>query len=184
MNLRPRLVAGASLALAMMSGCSTATGSDAPSSATSARESSAPSSGNPLVGTWQTDTLPAAAWVATYRKAGGTAAEAAGFQNQLGDGPGSVNRITLRLSDTDWVAFEQADDQPPVEGWAGTYTMSGTTVRATSSPCQIVYTLTLSGDQMRIHVVSDGPADIPECGPSDLFAQRTVYETAPFRRTA
>src|SRR5436305_1659986 len=55
---------------------------------------------NPFVGTWRTPSLPTGTWAAAFRRAGGTAAEAREFVDQLGGGSGTTRRITLRVSNS------------------------------------------------------------------------------------
>jgi len=84
------------------------------------------------------------------------------------------------------VAYAQHGDAGPGKGWGSDYTVSGSTVRAAETAsqysCHIVDDVAIDGDDLRIRVVSDEPADAPGCGGDDLVMQRTLYETTAFHR--
>jgi hypothetical protein len=173
----------AAVAAVFAAGCSQAGGGGAP--ATSATGSGTATSANPLVGTWQTDALPPAAWMTAYRAEGATEAQLAEYGEQF-EGSSEPLRIIVKVTASRWVEFEQHGEAPPSHGWGGDYQLSDNTVRAveTDSPasCRMVYRVTADGDQLRIQVVSDEPADAPGCGHDDLVIQRAMYETAAFHR--
>ena len=147
--------------------------------ATTSQASGATSS---LMGTWQTPDLPAAAWVATYRRAGASPEEIAQFSSGLG----TTQRIVLRISGTDWVEFESEDGDPPTQGWAGTYVQSGSQARLTATdvplPCYYTYELSFTGKAMRVQVLTESPNREPDCGANDLRIQRALYQTAAFTK--
>ena len=132
-----------------------------------------------LIGSWRTASLPAGDWAGTYQRAGGSDVEARAFLGPPMDGPAAEYRIVLRVTATDWAVFVSADGRDLEAGWHGGYRLDGplVRVRATGDACEAGYRLALSGGSLRITVLTD------DCGPTDLLAQRTIYETGAFRRS-
>jgi hypothetical protein len=132
-----------------------------------------------LIGTWQTPSLSAGDWAATYQRAGGSDAEATAFLGPPMDGPATRYRIVLRVTPTEWAVFVSADGRSLEAGWRGGYRLDGplVQVRATGDACEAAYRLTLSGQSLHVSVLTD------DCGPTDLLAQRTIFETAVFQRS-
>jgi len=133
-----------------------------------------------LIGTWQTPSVPAATWAATYRRAGGTDAAAAAFLGPPMDGPAATYRIVLRVTATEWSLFVSADGRDLEAGWHGAYQLDGSLirVRAAGDFCEATYRVALAGPSLHIGVVAD------DCGATDDLAQRTIYQTAAFQRAA
>jgi hypothetical protein len=179
-------VVSAAAALVVVAGCSTAT-TTAPTptgpTASHSTASGSSSAANPLAGTWQTAALPWATWEASFRRAGATPAEAVQFSK----GHGTVDRIILRLSGTDWALFDQWDDQTPNLDSTATYTLSGNRVDVTDADnpehCQQVFAMTLSSNTLRLRLVSNGTAGA-SCGRDSLLHGRTLFGTAPFQRVS
>jgi hypothetical protein len=178
------VVATAAAVLATMAGCSnSATTTATTQTAAGTHAASSPPTTNPLIGTWQTAAVPEATWEATYRRAGATPDEITQFRVGLG----KEDRIILRLSGTDWVQFEQNDDQAPEVGSDAKFTVSGDTVRLTGTdlavPCHQVLRFAINGDTLRLRVVSNGADDVPPCSRDDQLHAPVLFETAPFERT-
>jgi hypothetical protein len=95
-------------------------------------------------------------------------------------GPAREHRMVLQVTETDWALFVSPDGGDLEPGWHGTYGLDGSLVRVRESSglCEAAYAVALSGRTLRIWVVDDG------CGDTDLLAQRTIYETAEFRRVS
>jgi hypothetical protein len=129
-----------------------------------------------LIGTWRTPSLPAADWLATYLRAGGSEAAGRAFLGPPMTGPASAYQIVLTVSSTEWAVFVSADGRDLEEGWHGTYRIGDRLVwvREASGLCEAAYRVTSSGGRLRIQVMDDG------CGDSDLLAQRTIFETSAF----
>jgi len=142
------------------------------------KTSPSPLSSTDLIGTWQTPSAPAADWRATYQRAGGSEAAARAFLGPPMGGAAAEYRIELRVTASDWDLYVSGDGRPFVAGWHGPYQLNGTTVAAYSSSdsCGASYDVERVDDGIRIRVIADG------CGETDLLAQRTIYETAPFHR--
>jgi hypothetical protein len=186
--------AASAVAVVVLSACSsgTATGSGTSSPTPAFVSTAAPSATTPadqsparFIGTWQTDALPPATWIAAYRKEGATADQVKDYASQF-DGSPAPHRIIVKLTASRWVEYDQHGDTGPEKGWGGDYTVSGSTVRAAETDsqysCHVVYDVAIDGDDLRIRVVSDEPADAPGCGGDDLVMQRTIYETTAFHR--
>ncbi|WP_433362767.1 hypothetical protein ACQPZX_30905 [Actinoplanes sp. CA-142083] len=148
-------------------------------SATAPVIAAAPPSRADLIGTWQTPSLSAGDWARTYQRAGGSSAQATAFLGPPMDGPAGQYRIVLRVTPTEWAVFVSADGRELEAGWRGGYRLDGPLiqVRATGDACEAAYRLTLSGGSLHVSVLADS------CGPTDLLAQRTIYETAAFQRS-
>lgn len=131
-----------------------------------------------LIGTWQTPSVPAADWQATYQRVGGSQAAARAFVGPPMGGPAATYRIVLRVTDTQWALYVSADGGDLEAGWHGPYDTDGSLVhvREATGLCEAAYRVVLSGEGLHISVVDDG------CGDTDLLAQRTIYETADFQR--
>lgn len=140
---------------------------------------------DPLTGSWQTPLLPTASYVATYRRAGATPGALQQFQAAL-SGAGRNHRYVIHIAGGQWVELEQHDDGTPEIGWSGTYTLRGSTVQATDPQygCHYTYRIALSGDSLRIRLLSDTPEAPPQCGRTDSWPQRSIYETAAFKRVS
>jgi hypothetical protein len=132
-----------------------------------------------LIGTWQTPSLPADAWAATYRKAGGSDAAARAFLGPPMDGPAGSYRIVLRVTATEWALFVSAGDRDLEAGLHGGYQLDGPLVRVRPAGdlCEATYQLALSGGGLHITVLND------DCGETDGLAQRTIYQTADFQKS-
>jgi hypothetical protein len=132
-----------------------------------------------LIGTWQTPSLPAGAWAATYRKAGGSDAAARAFLGPPMDGPAGSYRIVLRVTATEWALFVSADGRDLEDGLHGGYQLDGSSVRVRPAGelCEATYQLALAGGGLHITVLNDG------CGEADGLAQRTIYQTAAFQES-
>ncbi|GIF52820.1 hypothetical protein DFJ67_1146 [Asanoa ferruginea] len=143
------------------------------------RQTPATLSSDALTGSWETRSLPATDWAASYRRAGGSDAAARAFLGPPMGGPAQEHRIILRITTTQWASFVRADSAAPEPGFQGTYTIEESTVRVreASHQCDVVFDIAASTTTLRIHVVDD------DCGESDLLAQRTIYETADFHRS-
>jgi hypothetical protein len=131
-----------------------------------------------LIGTWSTPSVPASEWIASYERAGGSADAARAFLGPPMGGTAAEYRIELRVTDNEWALFVSAGGAALLAGWHGPYDFDGTVVRARDSTgsCEASYDVESVGDGIRIRVVADW------CGGTDLLAQRTIYETAPFHR--
>jgi hypothetical protein len=131
-----------------------------------------------LVGTWRTPALPAADWLDTYRRAGGSEAAGHAFLGPPMAGPAATYQMVLTVSDHEWAVFVSADGRELEAGWHGTYEINGTLVRVHEPAylCTATYDVALSRGRLRIRVVEDG------CGDSDWLAQRTIFETSTFDR--
>jgi hypothetical protein len=154
-------------------------------SASSSAPSSPTSATDPLAGTWETAALPTATFVETFRRAGATPVALAGFQSGLAQA-GQQHRYIVRIGAGFWVELEQHDGNTPQTGWAGTYTRTGNTVHATetSTGCHLIYGISLAGDALRVRLLSDTPETPPQCGRTDSWPQRAIYETAVFHRVS
>ncbi|HTJ34392.1 MAG TPA: TRAP transporter substrate-binding protein DctP [Dactylosporangium sp.] len=97
----------------------------------------------------------------------------------------SPHPYLFEVTDSVWVQYERRTDGSTEQGWRGTYTISGSTVRLKEigAGCELEYQFTLQAGELRIKVVRSGPEDNPDCGPHDLAVQRFIYETAPFHKT-
>lgn len=140
-----------------------------------------------LTGTWQTAALPTATFVATYRKAGGTARQAQQFVGRLTTNPSAGHRVVLRIGDGQWVQFAQDDSATPQVGWTGTYRLQGSRVVAheTSTGCEVVYRFQVVGAVLGFRVVSAGPPHNSQCGSVELaLPSHALYETAAFHRVS
>jgi hypothetical protein len=163
--------------------------SSSPTVAPSASPPASPATSSPaaaadaLTGTWQTPALPTATYVAIYRKAGATPSALRRFRAGL-SGAGQEHRTVIRIADGQWVELEQHDGGTPQVGWAGTYTLTGNVVHATetSTGCQLTYRIGRQGTSLRIRLLSDEPQSSPQCGRTDSWPQRALYETAAFQR--
>ena len=133
-----------------------------------------------LVGTWRTASLPAADWLATYRRAGGSEADGQAFLGPPMGGPARTYQMVLAVTDTDWAVYVSADGAELEQGWHGTYQIDDHLVRVrdANASCAASYEVTPSKGRLRLRVVDD------DCGDSDLLAQRTIFETSAFHRTA
>lgn len=155
--------------------------------ASSSKASAAPSPAgrtDALTGTWETAALPTATFVATYRRAGATPGALQAFSAALSQA-GHEHRYLIRIADGLWVQLEQHDGGTPSVGWSGTYTLTGDTVSATETEtgCHLAYRIALTGSSLGIHLLSDTP-ESPQCGRTDSWPQRAIYETAAFHRAS
>lgn len=115
---------------------------------------------------------------------------AAGFSDRQVDrllrefGDVTSVQYTLEVAGS-WTEFESIDDDAPAIGWSGPYTVvDAGTVVAGEPPCgPITYDYRYDGRQVRFVVVDDecveGGVTLPL---GELFAQVTIYQSAPFTR--
>ena len=132
-----------------------------------------------LIGTWQTASLPAADWAATYRRAGGSDAAANAFVGPPMDGPAAEFRIVLRVTAAEWAVFVSADNRELEPGWRGAYRLDGSLIhaQATDGRCGATYQVALADQALRVKVLDD------DCGDTDDLAQQTIFQTAEFRKS-
>ena len=119
----------------------------------------------------------------TALAAGFTDSEVDEFVGQIADAA-SV-RYTLQVGGGSGSLFEAIGDDAPAIGWSGPYdVVDAATVVAGEPPCRpITYDYRYDGRKVRFVVVEDecreGGATVP---PGELFAQVTIYQSAPFTK--
>jgi hypothetical protein len=167
------------------SASSPATAPSQPHQSASAGAPSPAAATDTLTGSWQTAALPTATYVATYRKAGAPPSAVRQFRAGL-SGAGHDHRYLIRIADGQWVELEQHADGTPQVGWTGTYTLIGNTVHATENQtgCRLTYRVTMNAGSLRIRLLSDKPESSPQCGRTDSWPQRSIYETSAFHRVS
>jgi hypothetical protein len=175
----------AALALVATACSPSSSANSAASGAPSASLTPSTSPSDPLAGSWETAALPTETWVATFRRAGAPPADVGRFRTALATA-GQKHQYLIRIADGHWAQFEQHDGGTPQVGWEGSYTLTGSRVSASESGggCQLTYQITLSADLLSVRVLSDMPEAPPRCGRVDTWFQRSIYETAVFRRKA
>ena len=156
-------------------GSATASSTDRPSSTVQAAD---------LEGTWQTPDIPLEELRAAYEGAGASPADAEAFVSQWGSGSAQTTvQFQFRAQDGVWDQYEVVDQGEAERGWTGTFTVDGDEIHAQEADagCAIDYRATLDGAQLTLKVLRDEGQN-PECSSVDLFAQRTIYESAPFSK--
>jgi len=133
-----------------------------------------------ILGTWETDALPAAAWMSMYQRAGGTAEAASNFVGTPMNGPARAYRVLIKVTQDGWVTSVIADSKAAREGWNGSSVLVNSVVKSIDRRygCQASYRLGIAGSDLRVVIAGD------TCGGSDLLSQRAIYETGIFHRVS
>ena len=149
-----------------------------------AQPSAPPVPSGPLVGAFDSGTIPISRMKDVARDAGFKQQDIVEyFDENFGDAHDVV--YTLKLSATQWVAFVTIDGGSAEETWSGPYeVVDASTVRAGAPPCgPITYDYTLQDDQLSLQVRDDDcPGPDGQVPAGELIAQTTIYETVPYTR--
>jgi TRAP-type C4-dicarboxylate transport system substrate-binding protein len=148
-----------------------------PAGCTGAAEDHSVAAG-PLDGSWQTGNLTESQIVRAFVAAGGSEKE--GHSAFLGLGTGSRDFAVLSMTfhDGNFIAYQTADDGSQVpEGHRGYTVADDGTVTLYGGGCTVTYRYDLSGDTLRLHLVTiEGCDDGPY--------STTFYASFPFTRSS
>lgn len=175
-----RAAAAATLVVAALVGC----GLDAPAgqarstSVPAPSQSTLPSPGSPVEGTWKTDPFGRTA-IATTLTAAGLGQHIEQFFKVDETRDGMV--ITVRIEAGQWTAYRAVGNDAPTVNDRGTYTLEGSTLLYRPNAGGLnTYRWSVTGNQLTLTFVSTTEPDY-EGIPNDVF-QQAFYTTVPFHR--
>ena len=172
---------------AMMAGLVLRPANEAPPSTASPSSPAVSPSIRALAGTWGTGRVVAARWVASARRAGASASEAAAFFAQFGDGTNTGDGHSgIRVEGSRWEVLEAyGDDQlTPGGGGALQSPSPGRLILSGDNPtdCTVEFAYKLTGDTLTMHEIRVTPAT-KVCLHNDYPAMTSLLATAPMKRT-
>jgi hypothetical protein len=139
-----------------------------------------------LVGTYSTAPITVRRMSQAALRAGYDGYDAKDVDDLLSSEFGGVHSVvfTIELTADRWVAFKTADDDQPVDMWAGPYeVVDDSTVVAGAPPCgPITYDYRIDGDELVLEMTDNDCVENGTVPAGELVAQTVLYQSAPFQR--
>jgi hypothetical protein len=186
--IAPMMLGAALLAACAGAGSTFAHGGTAQTTLGTAAATTSPPARSPIEGTWRSGKLTKAEFLRAYDATGGGTVGSRfetgpSFFGQLGGGARRYAVITLRFKSGYFSELESGDGRPSVVGYTATYRVSGRTLvlvslRPDPTVCTGIYTFTIRGSQLRLHVRRQCAAR--HDGPFNT----TLFASFPFTKVA